>query len=87
VKRFIQAEVADFQALELTRKRIATQMSPEGFFTEEEITFYTAHSSEHPLNIYYANMPTARPSGSPMWWKTLPGRPPNSTEPASGGSE
>jgi DNA-binding CsgD family transcriptional regulator/GAF domain-containing protein len=55
VKRFIEADVADFQALDLTRKRIAAHMSPEGFFTAEEITFYTAHSSEHPLNIYYAN--------------------------------
>lgn len=54
VTRFIQADVAVFQALHLSMKRIATHMSPEGFFTEEEIAFYTAHSSEHPLSIYYA---------------------------------
>jgi DNA-binding CsgD family transcriptional regulator len=55
VTRFIDTDVAVFQALDLSRKRIATHMSPEGFFTEEEINFYAAHSSEHPLNIYYAN--------------------------------
>lgn len=54
ISEFIRADVAVFQALHLSMKRLTTHMSPQGFFTEQEIAFYTAHSSEHPLSIYYA---------------------------------
>lgn len=52
--RLVAADLALFQVFDRTSKRIFMRTQPADCFTEEEVSYYMAHSEEMPLVAYYA---------------------------------
>jgi len=53
LSRIVTADVVVFQVLDRKAERILTHMSPPAPYTAEEVAYYTKHSEEHPLSVYY----------------------------------